>query len=103
MSIHPFLAPYKLAVLPLVKKHHSEKAQEIFNMLSKYFMCAYDETGNIGKRYRRQDVAGTPFALTVDDETINSGTVTIRDRDTMQQVTLKIEEVKEYIEKKLTI
>ena len=66
-------------------------------------MCTYDETGNIGKRYRRQDIAGTPFALTVDDDTINNGTVTIRDRDTMEQITLKIEEVKEYIEQKLAI
>ena len=103
MSIHPFLAPYKLAILPLVKKHHNEKAQEIFDTFSKYFMCTYDETGNIGKRYRRQDIAGTPFALTVDDDTINNGTVTIRDRDTMEQITLKIEEVKEYIEQKLAI
>lgn len=101
MSIHPFLAPYKIAVLPLVKKHHSEKALEIFDMFSKYFMCTYDETGNIGKRYRRQDIAGTPFCITVDDETLNNNTVTIRDRDTMEQIALKIDEVKDYIEKKL--
>jgi len=101
MSFHPFLAPYKVAVLPLVKKHHSEKALEIFNIYSKEFMCTYDETGNIGKRYRRQDVAGTPFCITVDDETINNGTVTVRDRDTMQQITLKVDEVITYVNNKM--
>ncbi len=101
MSFHPFLAPYKVAILPLVKKHHSEKALEVFNMLSKEFMCSYDETGNIGKRYRRQDVSGTPYCLTVDDETINNGTVTIRDRDTMEQITLNLDEVSKYINDKL--
>ena len=101
MSIHPFLAPYKVAVLPLVKKHHSEKAMEVFRNLSKEFMCTYDETGNIGKRYRRQDVAGTPYAITIDDETINNGTVTVRDRDTMEQVTLKLDEVVDYVKEKM--
>lgn len=101
MSIHPFLAPYKVAVLPLVKKHHSEKAMEVFRNLSKEFMCTYDETGNIGKRYRRQDVAGTPYAITIDDETINNGTVTVRDRDTMEQVTLKLDEVADYVKEKM--
>ncbi|MEI3508094.1 MAG: glycine--tRNA ligase [Bacilli bacterium] len=101
MSFHPFLAPYKVAVLPLVKKHHSEKALEIYNSLSKEFMCTYDETGNIGKRYRRQDVAGTPFCITIDDETMNNETVTIRDRDTMEQITLPINEVVDYIKDKM--
>lgn len=103
MSFHPALAPYKIAVLPLVKKHHNAKAGEIFETLSKEFMTTYDETGNIGKRYRRQDIAGTPFCLTVDDETINNGTVTIRDRDTMKQITLKLEEVKDYINEKIKL
>ena len=103
MSFHPALAPYKVAVLPLVKKHHSQKALEVYNTLAKEFMCTYDETGNIGKRYRRQDVAGTPYAITVDDETINNGTVTIRDRDTMQQITLKLEEVVPYINEKIKL
>ena len=103
MSFHPALAPYKVAVLPLVKKHHSQKALEVYNNLAKEFMCTYDETGNIGKRYRRQDVAGTPYAITVDDETINNGTVTIRDRDTMQQITLKLEEVVSYINEKIKL
>lgn len=101
MSFHPFIAPYKLAILPLVKKYHSEKALDIFRKLSKNFMCTYDETGNIGKRYRRQDVAGTPFCLTVDDDTINNGTVTIRNRDTMKQVTLNIDDVVSYVNEKL--
>ena len=101
MSFHPALAPYKVAVLPLVKKHHSEKANEIYETLTKEFMTTYDETGNIGKRYRRQDIAGTPYCITVDDETINNGTVTVRYRDTMEQITLKIEEVKDYINEKI--
>ena len=101
LSIHPYLAPYKVAVLPLVKKYHNEKAQELRDKLNKYFMTSYDETGNIGKRYRRQDVVGTPFCITVDDETLNNNTVTIRDRDTMEQVTLKVDEVVEYIEKRI--
>jgi len=101
MSFHPALAPYKVAVLPLVKKYHNEKALELYENLSKEFMATYDETGNIGKRYRRQDIAGTPYCITVDDETLNNGTVTIRDRDTMKQVTLKIEEIKAYINEKI--
>ena len=64
-------------------------------------MCTYDESGNIGKRYRRADVIGVPFAITIDDETINNGTVTVRDRDTMEQITLKLEDVKSYIDSKL--
>ena len=101
MKFKPFLAPYKVAVLPLIKKNHQQKALEIYNELSNYFMCAYDETANIGKRYRRQDVIGTPFCLTVDDETLNNNTVTIRDRDTMQQITLPLDEVRNYIEEKV--
>ena len=101
MSFIPALAPYKVAVLPLVKKHHSKKAEEIYNRLSKEFMCTYDVTGNIGKRYRRQDIIGTPYCITIDDATINNQTVTIRDRDTMKQITLKIDEVINYINKKL--
>lgn len=101
MHFHPFLAPYKVAVLPLVKKYHVEKAQEVYRNLSKSFMTTYDETGNIGKRYRRQDVIGTPFCITVDDHTASDGTVTIRDRDTMEQITLPLEEVEAYITKKI--
>ena len=101
MHFHPFLAPYKVAVLPLVKKYHGEKAQEVYRNLSKSFMTTYDETGNIGKRYHRQDVIGTPFCITVDDHTASDGTVTIRDRDTMEQITLPLEEVEAYITKKI--
>ena len=101
LSLHPYLAPYKVAVLPLVKKYHSEKALEIYNNLSKQFMTTYDDSGNIGKRYRREDIIGTPFSITVDDETLNNGTVTIRDRDTMKQITLNINEVEDYIKERI--
>ncbi len=101
MKFHPAIAPYKVTVLPLAKKYHSEKAMEIYNMLSKYFMASYDETGSIGKRYRRSDAVGTPWCITIDDETINNNTVTIRDRDTMEQVVLKVDELVSYIESKI--
>ena len=103
LRISPALAPYKVSVLPLAKKYHSEKAHEVYNMLSKTFMTAYDETGSIGKRYRRNDACGTPWCLTVDDETIKNDTVTLRDRDTMEQVTLNLDEVVEYIEKRIKL
>lgn len=101
MHFKPFLAPYKAVVLPLNKKLHSEKALEIYTTLSKSFMTSYDETGSIGKRYRRSDAIGTCFAITVDDETLKNNTVTIRDRDTMEQITLPLEEVKSFISKKI--
>ena len=101
LHLHPFLAPYKIAVLPLVKKYHSEKALEIYQDLTKDFFVTYDETGSIGKRYRRQDAIGTPFCLTVDDEMMEKGTVTIRDRDSMEQITLSLDEVRTYIQEKL--
>ena len=101
MHFNPFIAPYKAAILPLVKKYHSEKADEVYNTLSKLFMCTYDESGSIGKRYRRQDIIGTPYCITIDDETINNNTVTVRDRDTMKQETLKIEELENFIYNKL--
>ena len=101
MKFIPALAPYKVSVLPLVKKYHSEKALEIYHELSKNFMTNYDEAGSIGKRYRRNDAIGTPWCITIDDETLNNETVTIRDRDTMEQVTLKLNEVKDYIEERI--
>ena len=101
MKFIPYLAPYKVCVLPLVKKYHSEKAGEIYNMLSKNFMTSYDESGSIGKRYRRADACGTPWCLTVDDETINNGTVTLRDRDTMKQITLNLNEVVDYVNERI--
>mgnify|MGYP000547559528 CR=1 FL=1 len=101
MKFLPSIAPYKVAVLPLAKKYHSEKASEVYDMLSKNFMCSYDEAGSIGKRYRRQDAIGTPFSITIDDNTINNNTVTIRDRDTMEQITLELDKVIPYIEEKI--
>ena len=101
LKIHPYLAPYKVTVLPLIKKRHSEKATDIYKTLSKEFSVSYDEAGSIGKRYRRGDAIGTPFSLTVDDNTIDNGTVTLRDRDTMEQVTLKLDEVIPYIEERI--
>ena len=101
LHIAPSLAPYKVSVLPLVKKYHSEKAIGIWTELSKHFMTSYDETGSIGKRYRRNDAIGTPWCITIDDETINNETVTIRDRDTMEQITLKLSEVVNYIEERI--
>ena len=101
MHFHPAIAPYKVAILPLVKKYHKDKAEELFKMFSKNFMSTYDETGSIGKRYRRQDVIGTPYCITVDDETLNNGTVTVRDRDTMEQVTLSVEDAIKYVEDKI--
>jgi len=97
LKLHPVLAPFKVAVLPLIKKLHSEKANEVYESLIKHFMCDYDETGSIGKRYRREDEIGTPFCVTVDDETIEKGTVTIRHRDTMKQEVVKLNELENYI------
>jgi len=101
LKLKPFLAPFKVAIFPLNKKLHSEKAKELKEKLSKYFMCTYDETVSIGKRYRRQDAIGTPYCITVDDETLKNNTVTLRDRDTMEQITLKIDEVKDYISERI--
>ena len=100
MKFIPYLAPYKVAVLPLVKKLHSDKAMEIYKELSKKYYTLYDESGNIGKRYRRNDVIGVPFCITVDDETINNGTVTVRDRDTMEQERVTIADLKNWLTEK---
>ena len=97
---HPAIAPYKVAVLPL-QKNLSEKAREIYKKLSKHFMCTYDESGSIGKRYRRQDQIGTPFCVTVDFDTLENETVTVRDRDTMQQIRLNTDELIKYVEEKI--
>jgi glycyl-tRNA synthetase len=103
LKISPKLAPIKVNVLPLVKKRHSEKALGIYNMLKKYCMVSYDDSGNIGRRYRRGDAIGTPFTITVDDNTIEYGIVTLRDRDTMQQENMKIYEVVEHIKKTIAL
>ena len=108
LHLHPALAPYKCAVLPLSKKL-GDKAMEIRNELSKYFMVDYDDTGSIGKRYRREDEIGTPYCITVDFDTVGDeakgivadNCVTVRDRDTMEQVRMPISELKSYIESKI--
>ena len=96
MHFHPAIAPYKVAILPL-QKNLSEKAKEVYSLLSKEFMCDYDEAGSIGKRYRREDEIGTPFCITIDFDTLENNTVTIRDRDTMEQIRLPINELISYI------
>ncbi len=101
MHFIPALAPYKVAILPLMKKYHQDKAREIYGKISKYFMATYDETGNIGKRYRRQDVIGTPYCVTIDENTLNNNTVTVRDRDTMEQITISVDELIDYISSKV--
>lgn len=98
LKIHPALAPYKVTILPLIKKVHGDKAMDLYGDLAKYFMCTIDTSGSIGKRYRRSDAIGTPLCITVDDETINNDTVTVRNRDTMEQITLSINELRDYIE-----
>ena len=98
LHLHPALAPVKAAVLPLSKKL-SEQAGEIFAGLSKYFAVDYDDAGSIGKRYRRQDEIGTPLCITYDFDSVEDGCVTVRDRDTMSQVRVSIEELRDYIEK----
>lgn len=101
LRLHPTLAPFKAAVLPLSKKL-SPEADEVYTMLSKHFMVDYDESGSIGKRYRRQDEIGTPFCITYDFDTKEKdGCVTVRDRDTMEQERVKIEDLVEYISKKI--
>ena len=100
LKLHPKLAPVKVAVLPLVNKLN-DKATEIFKMISSEFVCEYDTSGKIGKRYRRQDAIGTPFCVTVDFDTLEDDTVTIRDRDTMEQVRIKVSELVDYVNKKI--
>jgi glycyl-tRNA synthetase len=104
MSIPPALAPYKVAVMPLMKKDGMpELARAIIDGLKLDFNCQYDEKDNIGKRYRRQDAIGTPFAVTVDQESLVDRTVTIRDRDTMEQVRVSIADLHGIIEEKVNL
>lgn len=100
MHLHPALAPFKACVLPLSKKLN-EQAGEVYEQLAKHFMVDYDDTGSIGKRYRRQDEIGTPVCITYDFESVEDGCVTVRDRDTMQQERIRIDELVGYIEKML--
>ena len=102
LHLHPALAPYKCAVLPLQKNKLGGLATEIYEKLSKHFMVDYDETGSIGKRYRRQDEVGTPLCVTVDFDTVEDGTVTVRDRDTMTQVRVKADDLPAYIGERLS-
>ncbi len=97
LKITPSLAPIKVNVLPLIKKRHAEKAQKIYRELTNDFMVSYDDSGNIGKRYRRGDAIGTPYAVTIDDTTLDNNTVTVRERDTMQQVTISVDELNSYL------
>ena len=100
LHFHPALAPYKAAVLPLSKKL-AEGAGKIYTELSDYFMVDYDDAGSIGKRYRREDEIGTPFCITYDFDSVEDGCVTVRDRDTMEQVRIPIAGLREYIEEKI--
>ena len=101
LHLHPFIAPYKVAILPL-QKNIADKAKEVFAKLSKYFMCDYDEAGSIGKRYRRQDEIGTPYCVTIDFDSLEDDSVTVRDRDSMEQVRIKIDDLKNYLEDKIS-
>ena len=103
LKLHKKLAPIKVAVLPLVKNKEEivKKAREVFELLKPHFMCQYDEVGSIGRRYRRQDEIGTPFCVTIDFETLKQDDVTVRDRDTMEQERVRIEELIDYLKTKL--
>jgi glycyl-tRNA synthetase len=101
LRFHPFLAPVKVAVLPLSKKL-SDEAFKIYEDLCRDFVCEFDETGSIGKRYRRQDEIGTPFCITFDFDSLEDGCVTVRDRDTMQQVRIPVKDLKEYFKDKIS-
>jgi len=96
LHLHPAIAPFKVAVLPLSKKL-SEKSQEVYEKLSSKFMCDYDEAGSIGKRYRREDEIGTPYCVTIDFDTLEDNQVTVRDRDTMEQVRISIDNLESWI------
>jgi len=100
LKLKPFLAPYKVNILPLTKNKHGAKAKEVYHMLRKYFMASYDDTGSIGKRYRRGDAIGTPFAVTIDNNTLENNIVTLRDRDSMKQINIPIEDLVQHLTKK---
>ena len=101
LHLHPALAPYKAAVLPLQKNKLGDKAREVYELLAKHFMVDFDDSGAIGKRYRRQDEIGTPLCITIDFDTLEDETVTVRDRDTMAQVRIPIAELEGYIQKEI--
>ena len=101
LHLHPALAPYKAAILPLQKNKLGDKAREVYELLAKHFMVDFDDSGAIGKRYRRQDEIGTPLCITIDFDTLEDDTVTVRDRDTMAQVRMPIAELEGYIQKEI--
>ena len=101
LHLHPALAPYKAAVLPLQKNKLGDKAREVYELLAKHFMVDFDDSGAIGKRYRRQDEIGTPLCITIDFDTLEDETVTVRARDTMAQVRMPIAELEGYIQKEI--
>ena len=101
LHFHPAIAPVKIGVLPLSKKL-AEPAQKVYAELSKRYNCEYDDRGNIGKRYRRQDEIGTPFCVTYDFDSEEDHCVTVRDRDSMEQERVAIDELKDYFEDKFT-
>jgi len=104
LRFHPALAPVKVAVFPLVKRDGMpETGRNIYNDLKKYFNCFYDEKGAIGRRYRRQDEAGTPFCITVDGQTLKDNTVTVRDRDSMEQVRVSTDQLLNHLREKLEV
>ena len=100
LHLHPALAPVKAAVFPLSKKL-GEDALKVYEKLSKKYMCEYDEAGSIGKRYRRQDEIGTPYCITYDFDSQEDGCVTVRDRDTMEQTRMKIDELEAFLDSKI--
>ena len=101
LHLHPALAPFTVAVMPLQKNKLGDQAKELYAKLSKKFRCDYDETGSIGKRYRRQDEIGTPYCICVDFDTAETGNVTVRDRDTMEQEVVAIDDLVAWLEKKM--
>jgi glycyl-tRNA synthetase len=104
LRLHPSVAPVKVAVLPLLRKDgHPELAREIHETLRKRMFSEYDEGGHIGKRYRRQDEIGTPFAVTIDHESLEDGTVTLRDRDTLEQERVPIEGLADELDRRVTM
>lgn len=102
-NIKPTLAPIKINILPLIKRKHAEKAKELYAMLAKYCMIQYEESGSIGKRYRRGDAIGIPYAITIDDTTLEQDTVTVRDRDTMEQCVVPVSELIGFLAEKSLI
>ena len=103
LKLNEKIAPIKASVLPLMKKYHGEKAEEIYNIFKQHFMTSIEDSGSIGKRYKRNDAIGIPYSITIDDETLKNNTVTVRFRDDASQKTMTVEEVIKYIEEKTRI